>query len=327
MGQFTKMDLFLPATPKQFFKMQLIKCIRFRSLTPLWFLFILVSGSFGFASEEATNNDTQSFKIGLIADCQFCQAPTTGVRHYNLSLRKLKDCVEHFNHEDLDFVIHLGDFIDREWSNFDMLLPIWKTLNAPSYHVLGNHDFSVADEFKDQVSDKLNMPSRFYSFEKKGWRFIVLDGNDLSLHAYPREDPRYRLSEEYYRTHAKTKPNWNGAVGSEQMQWLETELIECQTQEKKVMVFCHFPVFPENVHNLWNADKVLEIIKRFQCVKAYVNGHNHAGHYDKSEGIHFLTMKGMVDTTETSYGILNISHDVLELKGSGRQKDIHMPIR
>jgi len=91
------------------------------------------------------------FSFGAIADCQYCQGPDRGSRKYKASQEKLKQCVEHFNQENLSFVIHLGDFIDRDFSSFDDLLPIYQSLHAPGYHVLGNHDFEVADEYKKQV--------------------------------------------------------------------------------------------------------------------------------------------------------------------------------
>ena len=100
--------------------------------------------------------------------------------------------MEHFNKEDLSFVIHLGDFIDRNFSSFDEILPIYNSLNAPGYHVLGNHDFEVADEYKELVPKKLGMPSKYYDFKIKNWRFICLDGNDLSFIAYPKGSEMYQ---------------------------------------------------------------------------------------------------------------------------------------
>lgn len=48
--------------------------------------------------------------------------------------------------------------------------------------------------------------------------------------------------------------------------------------------------------------KVLELIGSYRCVKAWLNGHNHAGAYAEYQGIHFITFNGMVDTEEISYG-------------------------
>ncbi|HAF57992.1 MAG TPA: hypothetical protein DCL00_00210, partial [Opitutae bacterium] len=224
---------------------------------------------------EEKKNTKYKFSFGAIADCQYCEAPDRGLRKYSASREKLHQCVEHFNREDLSFVIHLGDFIDRNFSSFDQLLPIYDSLDAPGYHVLGNHDFEVADKFKEKVTSKLGMPSKYYDFVIKDWRFICLDGNDLSFIAYPKESEGYRKSEKYYRENKIRSPRWNGGVGQKQMEWLRGVLKRAESAKEKAMLFCHFPVYPADPHNLWNAMEVIKLMEEFSCVKAYVNGHNH----------------------------------------------------
>lgn len=57
--------------------------------------------------------------------------------------------------------MHLGDFIDRDWKSFDVVVPIYDQLKAPHYHVLGNHDFSVAENKKVEVPKRLGLTSRY----------------------------------------------------------------------------------------------------------------------------------------------------------------------
>ena len=59
---------------------------------------------------------------------------------------------------------------------------------------------------------------------------------------------------------------------------------------------------------------------------AYLNGHNHAGNYGEKSGIHYLTIKGMVDTLKNSYGVVEVYEDRLVLKGFGRQEDREMKL-
>jgi hypothetical protein len=61
-------------------------------------------------------------------------------------------------------------------------------------------------------------------------------------------------------------------------------------------------------------------------VAAYVNGHNHAGNYGQRDGIHYLTLKGMVDTEQTSYAVIEIYADRLVVKGFGREKERELPL-
>ncbi len=204
------------------------------------------------------------FSFGVIADCQYCnvKVPKTAARQYQLSPKKLTECVEHLNRLDLQFVVHLGDFIDRDFKSFADVAPIYGKLKADHYHVLGNHDFSVADEHKAKVPAALGLKSRYYQFRYHGYRFIALDGNDVSLHAYPASDPRHKAAEVAHRKLPSGTPTWNGAVGQAQLDWLIKALNEAKRAGERVILFCHFPVYPENVHNLWNAAEVLAVARR-----------------------------------------------------------------
>ena len=94
------------------------------------------------------------FEIGVIADCQYCDCEPTDVRFYKKAPARLKQAVTELNTHTLDYTIHLGDFIDRDINSFDTLIPIWGGLKSDRYHVLGNHDFSVADSLFQQLSSK-----------------------------------------------------------------------------------------------------------------------------------------------------------------------------
>ena len=58
-----------------------------------------------------------------------------------------------------------------------------------------------------------------------------------------------------------------------------------------------------------------------------MNGHNHAGEYGVVDGQHFLTLKGMVDSHESAYSVVNVYEDRLEISGFGRQKNMNLPIK
>jgi hypothetical protein len=92
-----------------------------------------------------------------------------------------------------------------------------------------------------------------------------------------------------------------------------------QEKGEKVVLYCHFPVYPADPHNLWNAEEIVSILEMFSCVKAYINGHNHKGAYGIKNGIHFLTLKGMVETEINAYSIISIHHNRLIINGHGRE--------
>ena len=223
-------------------------------------------------------------------------------------------------------MVHLGDFIDRDFESFDVVAPIYNRLKAPHYHVLGNHDFSVADDKKALVPKRMGLKKRYYDFTHKTWRFIVLDGNDVSLYAYPKDDPRTKAATAFHRRLKAGTPTWNGGASDKQLKWIESRLKLATQAGERVVLFCHFPVYPANVHNLWNHEAVTNLLAKYPCVAAYINGHNHAGNYGKKGGIHYLTMKGMVDTLKNSYGVIEVYEDRLALKGYGRQEDREMEL-
>ena len=56
-----------------------------------------------------------------------------------------------------------------------------------------------------------------------------------------------------------------------------------------------------------------------------MNGHNHDGNYGRLAKRHFVTFKGMVDTEETAYAVVQVHKDRLEITGFGRQKSMTLP--
>ena len=276
---------------------------------------------------QKTKSVKYKFSFGAIADCQYCRGPNRGSRHYASSAKKLHQCVQELNSHDLEFVIHLGDFIDRDYDSFDKVLPIYQSLKMPAYHALGNHDFDVADKWKAKVPERMGMQGRYYDFKVEGWRFIVLDGNDVSFHAYPKDSLEYQNAGVYYRENKISSPKWNGAVGGKQVAWMRKILETAEAKGEKVILYCHFPVYPADPHNLWNAKEVISILEEFSCVKAYINGHNHQGKYGQKDGIHYLTLKGMVETESNAYSIIRIYQDELKVKGYGRETDRVLQIR
>ena len=268
---------------------------------------------------QKMNSVKYKFSFGAIADCQYCRGPNRGSRHYSSSVKKLHECVQELNSHDLKFVIHLGDFIDRDYVSFDKVLPIYQSLKMPAYHALGNHDFEVADKWKAKVPERMGMQSKYYDFSIEDWRFIVLDGNDVSFHAYPKDSLQYKKAGVYYRENKIRSPKWNGAVGEEQLAWMRKILKSAQEKGEKVVLYCHFPVYPADPHNLWNAKEVVSILEEFSCVKAYINGHNHKGKYGQKDGIHYITLKGMVETEDSAYSIISVHQDELKVKGYGRE--------
>jgi len=260
--------------------------------------------------------------IGLIADIQYCDCDTHIHRYYRKSLTKLQEAVNEFNQKNVNFVVNLGDMIDRDYKSFEPVLNKLSGLNMPIYHVLGNHDFAVDSSRLSQIPATLGMKKRYYSIKKGSYRLIFLDGNDVSTFGNAIDTKAYALALGEL-THLKSKnaanaKNWNGGIGEEQFKWLESELATANKNDENVILLCHYPLFPEGgSHNLWNDDQLKKLISKNSSVIAYFNGHQHSGGYEYAEGIHYVNFKGMVEGSENAFSIINIYQDRIQVIGYG----------
>jgi 3',5'-cyclic AMP phosphodiesterase CpdA len=264
------------------------------------------------------------FRFGVIADCQFADIPDHDEwnRRFRLSPAKLKEAVADLNSRDLAFVVNLGDTIDKIFASFDTILPIFSTLKAPLRHALGNHDYDVAAGERSGVPGKLGLSQGHYSWQASGWRFIMLNGCAVSLFGHEEGTPGHAEAKKVFdEAQGKLEP-WNGALGAPQRDWLTAELVAARAAKERVIVFCHWPVFPDNKHNLWDTAEVLKILDAHRdVVAAWMNGHNHAGNYGESSGIHYVNFKGMVDTTENCWAEVAVYPDRLVIEGFAREPD------
>jgi len=271
---------------------------------------------------------TPTFSFGVIADIQYRDADNQGTRFYRDSLGKLRRAVEHLNALAPRFTIQLGDLIDGEYRSYDAVLPILGALAMPRYHVLGNHDFSVEPAEKALVLARLGLDAAgsrrgYYDFAYAGWRFVVLNGNDVSVTAYPPGSTPRLAAERYVaelkQRGARNAHDWNGAVGPMQREWLARTLAGASKAGERVIVFSHFPVLPAAQSGLWNDQEVLAILRRHACVAAYFAGHAHEGGYVRDGPVHYLTFRGMVEGEQPAYALVEVGPDALRITGFGRE--------
>jgi len=278
-------------------------------------------------TSRASELNKPELVFGVIADPQYADEDSAGSRFYRNSLEKLGNAVEELNGAKLDFVATVGDLIDRDFKSFGKIMPIYAKLKHPHYPVLGNHDFSVADDEKSKVHTAVGLENPYYSKEMKGWRFIFLDGTDVAIYRHPANDLRTANARAMIgNLREEKKPQAqvsNGAIGEEQMKWIKSELDAASSANQRVVVFNHYPVIPaRNGHNLWNAEELVVLLGKYENIAAYMNGHNHKGNYGTHAGIHFVNLKGMVETEEkTAYATVRCYPDRLEIEGYGLEPD------
>ncbi len=277
------------------------------------------------------NTSNAQIKIGVFADCQYCDCDPAINRYYRNSLKKLEDCITEFNRDkNIEFVVGLGDLIDRDFSSFDPVNTVLGNSKSKVYHVKGNHDFEVDEKYFAMVPDKLNLKKNYYSIQKKNWQFIFLDGNEITLNS---DNPEVikKANQWIDKLTAENQPNnktWNGGVSEQQQNWLVEQLEKATKKKQNVVLFCHYPILPLEAHALWNSKEILAVIEKYDCVKAWINGHNHSGNYARENGIHFINLKGMVDTeTENAFSGITFSDKSIEIKGYGREQSKNLIIK
>ncbi|HUO95574.1 MAG TPA: metallophosphoesterase [Steroidobacteraceae bacterium] len=153
------------------------------------------------------------------------------------------------------FILHTGDITHlSRAAEFDAAAELMKGLRASELHTVpGEHD--VADATVSEYFARFGQASEnrgYYSFDHHGVHLVGLI-NVLNF-----------------------KANGLGALGPEQMAWLEADL-KARSSSTPVVVFAHMPLW--NIYEPWGwgtaeAPEVLALLKRFGSVTV-LNGHIH----------------------------------------------------
>ncbi len=288
------------------------------------FLRLLGAGVVAGAARAADRKPgSPALSVGVMTDCQYADIPTppNSKRLYCESPKKLADAIGHLNAmNDLDFMVHLGDAVDRDVKSFDTVMPLFARAAVPLYHVAGNHDYDIAAQLKTRVPSLLGMQAPHYSFVKNGWRIVMLDGNQLSTFAWPPGAAELKAAQDYLKASKRKLATYSGGLGVKQIAWLKSELAAARTAGERAVLCCHYPLLPVDAHSLWDGDDVLAVVWEYEdVVAAWWNGHNHDGNYAARHGVHFLNFRGMVDTKQNSYARVDIFPDRMEVTGYGRE--------
>lgn len=264
-------------------------------------------------------------KFGIIADIQYCDCETSGSRFYRNSLNKLDKCVEELNRQSVDFSINLGDLVDRDTeSNLDSVLVRLKKLNATVYNTTGNHDYGGIKN-NQNLYNKLDMPAAYYSFDKSGWMFIMLNTNEIASYANIEgtelAEELTQMKETIESEGRSNGANYNGGISKNQMQWLKGELDKSIKEGKSVIIFTHHPLSGIKGLTALNDKEIIELISKYPSVKCVISGHHHTGAFDIQHNIPLITSEGMIETeNQNAFGIVEIYSDKIILKGYDRSK-------
>ena len=243
---------------------------------------LAMGGSLLPSALPATENKGAGLKVAFISDVHVkpTEVAETG-------MRKAIRHVHALQHQP-DFIINGGDAImdamAADKAKTQAQWDIWNKVMAeenrlPVYHVIGNHDawgWQLKDESirsdpwfdKGWVVQQHKMPGRYYAFNRKNWKFIVLD----SAH--------------------ENDGGYIARIDEEQTAWLEQEL-KHTASDQHICILSHIPIvsfcaalfFDENQPNGdWrisrallhvDARKITGLFSNYKNIRCCLSGHIH----------------------------------------------------
>ena len=296
------------------------------------FTLVVTGADSSTASQTMTVAMGESFSIAAVADPQYAdvEAGWRGVdREPEEGVNRLTHAVTQYNQRSLDWGVIVGDMIDfddidydnpppgepsatgtQDWSNSDAILAAWDQINIPSYLVIGNHEYYVPNVDVDGLQKPYSVYRKFgfkdrayYDFRHKGFRFVVLDGDNCYLNFDPAL-PEYQTALAYYEGLDATQKQWwwNAAISIDQRKWLMDVLDQSIILDESVIIMCHYPIHtPPTNHSLLNSTELLDIVNGYSNVVMWLNGHYHKGSYGMEGRRHHLGLKGMQNEAENWY--------------------------
>lgn len=218
------------------------------------------------AATQYSSNSKVVLNIGICADLHQDVIPDGPSR--------LTAFIKEMNGLKPDFIIQMGDLCTPIPSN-QVIMDIWNQFNGPKHHVIGNHDTDGGFTHR-QVVDFWKAAGPYYSFDLKGYHFVVLNANE------EKEIAHY------------TGPV--SLISDAQKNWLENDL---DRTSLPVIVFCHQGLDNDTGGGVFQGNLVRVILDRtnvkagFKKVQMVFSGHHHQDYHNVINGIHYLQINSM----------------------------------
>ncbi len=209
------------------------------------------------AAPKPGKKSKKSLRIAHITDVH--------IRPEHNAPTRFRKCLQDIIGHRVDFFLNGGDTIyaadyshikrervDEQWT-------IWQELRKEitQYEIhscLGNHDMWWAAPAKndpmygkDYAVKQLEIPGRYYSFNKKGWHFVILDSNNKNA----------------------------GSLDEEQRKWLQSDLAELHPGSN-VLFMSHYPILGVNGGTHSDRDYMTDLFyqhkdKKITCVSGHIH--------------------------------------------------------
>lgn len=240
---------------------------------------------------------------------------------------KFAKCLHHVQQQTpkVDLILNGGDVVfDMNKENLSTIDDQWKLThdiikaecNLPMKYCLGNHDVwwnenSKGHTFygKEYSMNQLQLSKPYYSFQKGGWKFIVLDSVHLDI------DQTWYI----------------GKLGDEQFDWLKKDL-EATDKKQPILIMSHIPILTatlmieDNIVNKWtmlggdmhtDTSKIIQLFYQHPNVKICLSGHIHLRDKVEYNNVTYLCngavsgawWEGNRRETAPGYGVIDLFAD------------------
>ncbi|MCA9263506.1 MAG: metallophosphoesterase [Planctomycetales bacterium] len=253
------------------------------------------------AETAAAAHDTlPQLRIGLMTDLHHADKQPMGTRHYRETIPKLTEAVQKLNESQVDLTVELGDLIDSTDSLEDELLALdaiqaeFTKVQNDRHYVLGNHCVHLLE--KSEFLDRTSRREPHYAFDHGDHHFVILDAC-------------YRHDMEPY---GRKNFEWNDSnIPTAEIDWLRQDL---KSAAKPTVIFVHqrLDLDPPNHYAIKQSAAIREVLEQSRQVVAVLQGHSHKNEHQELNGIHYCTLRAMVEGSGESsngYAILDLFAD------------------
>ncbi len=246
--------------------------------------------------------DRPHLRVALVTDMHHADKEPSGTRYYRETLTKFAEASAQFEKVKPDFMVELGDLIDAadtpevELKYLEEIDKQFAAVCADRHYVLGNHCVDMLT--KAEFLGKVGQAESYYSFDRKGYHFVVLD-------MCFRSD-----GEAYGRKNSKW---YDASIPREEVEWLRADL---KKAEGKTIVLAHQRLDGESAHCAKNAGEIRKLLSESKKVAAVFQGHSHQNDYKEIDGVHYCTLAAMIEGS----GVDNNSYSQLEIAADGMLK-------
>ena len=233
---------------------------------------LALSSDLVLAFDGVADNRLRPITVGWITDVHHGYCPD--------ATHRLEAFIDEAVERRPDFILQGGDFCHPR-PDAKAFMDVWNRFPGEKRHVLGNHDMDFGT--KRDIMDLWGMEQRYYSFDKGGFHFVVMDCNHIL------SDNRHL---DYVKGNFYIDPSKRDLVDPGQIEWLKADLAAA---DKPCIIVSH-----QSFDEVWtgktvpNRMAVRAVIdaanagRKTPRVVACICGHHHLDHHMVINGVHYI---------------------------------------